>query len=49
MGVGVGGQGATNFSHIPKDSEENSTSFDTNVVTGGDGENVVLNEKPTKN
>ena len=32
VGVGVGGQDATNFSHISKDAQENSTSFDTNFM-----------------
>ena len=33
VGVGVGGQDATNFSHISKDAQENSTSFDTNCMS----------------
>ena len=49
MGVWVGGHGATNFSHISKDAQENSTSFDTDVVTGGDRGKMVLNEKLGKN
>ena len=35
VGVWVGGHLATNFSFRPKDAQENSTSFDTNVITGG--------------
>ena len=38
-----------NFSHSSKDAQENSTSFDTNVVLEGGGANMGLNEKPTKN
>ena len=34
MGVGVGGHDATNFSHISKDAQENSTSFNTTVIIG---------------
>ena len=49
VGVGVGGHDATNFTCISKDAQENSTSFDTNPVLGGDGANMVLNEKRTKN
>ena len=36
VGVWAWGQDATNFSHVSKDAQENSTSFDTDVVTGGD-------------
>ena len=32
MGIGVGGQDATNFSHISKDVEEYSTSLNTNLM-----------------
>ena len=49
VGVWVRGQFATNFSCVSKDAYKNSTSFDTNVVVVGDGANMVLNEKPTKN
>ena len=49
VGVWVRGQYATNFSHVSKDAHENSASFDINVVVVGDGANMVLNEKPTKN
>ena len=35
VGVWVGGHHPTNFSHISKDAQENSTSFDTNVFGGG--------------
>ena len=49
VGVWVGGHHATNFSHISKDAQENFVSFDTNVVVVGDGANMVLNGKPTKN
>ena len=35
--------------HVSKDAHENSASFDINVVVVGDGANMVLNEKPTKN
>ena len=49
VGVWVGGHHATNFSHISKDAQENFVSFDTNVVVVGDGANMVLNEKLTKN
>ena len=48
MGVWVRGQDAANFSHVSKDAQENSTSFDTNIVLGGGGGNMVFNEKPTK-
>ena len=48
MGVWVWGHHAANFSHISTDAQENSTSFDTNVVLGGGGGNMVFNEKPTK-
>ena len=48
MGVWAWGQDATNFSHVSKDAQENSASFDTNVVTGEDRGNMVLNEKPAK-
>ena len=37
------------FSHISKDAQKNFTSFDTDPVLGGDGTNMVLNKKPTKN
>ena len=49
MGVWVRGHDAANFSQISKDAQENSTSFDTNVVTGGDWGSMVLNEKLAKN
>ena len=49
MGVWVRGHHATNFSRVSKDAHENSASFDINVVVVGDGANMVLNEKPTKN
>ena len=49
MGVWVRGQDAANFSHVSKDAQENSTSFDTNVVLGGGWGNMVFKEKPTKN
>ena len=49
VGVWVGGHHATNFSHISKDAQENFASFDTNVAVVGDGANMVLNEKLTKN
>jgi len=49
VGVWVGGHPRANLWHISKDTQENSTSFDINVVVGGDGANMVLNEKPTKN
>ena len=49
MAVSVGGQQWVNFSHSSKDAQENSTSFDTNVVLEGGGANMVLNEKPAKN
>ena len=49
MGVWVEGHYAANFKHSSKDAQENSTSFDTNVVVGGDGANLVSNENPTKN
>ena len=45
----MGGQDAAKFSYVSKDAQENSTSFDTNPVLGGDGANMVLNEKRTKN
>ena len=45
--VGVGGHDATNFSHISKDAQEKSTSFDSDVVTGVVGES--LNSKLVKN
>ena len=45
----VGGHDATNFSHLSKDAQENSTSFDTNVVLGRSGAKMVFNENPTKN
>ena len=48
VGVWVWGHHAANFSHISTDAQENSTSFDTNVVMGRGGANMVLNEKPTK-
>ena len=48
MGVWALGQDATNFSNVSKDVQENPTSFDTNVVLGGGGGNMVFNEKPTK-
>ena len=48
MGVCVGGHHRANFSYRSKDAQENSTSFDTNVVMGRGGANMVLNEKPTK-
>ena len=38
VGVWVGGHEATNFLHISKDAQENSTYFDTDVVTGSDRE-----------
>ena len=43
------GQDAAYFSHVSKDAQEKSTSFDTNVVLGGGGATMVSNEKPTKN
>ena len=49
MGVDVGGHDSTNFSYVSKYAQENSTSFDINVIKGGDRGNMVLNEKPTKN
>ena len=49
VGVWVRGQDAANFWHIWKDAQKNFASFDTNVVLGGAGANMVLNEKPTKN
>jgi len=48
VGVRVGGHHATNFSQISKDAQENSTSFDTNVITGDYRGKMVLYEKPTK-
>ena len=48
MGVWVWGQDAATFSQLSKDAHENFTSFDTNIVLGGDGANMVLNEKPAK-
>ena len=48
MGVWAWGQDATNFSYVSKDAQENSASFDTNVVTGGDRGKMVLNEKSAK-
>ena len=41
VGVWVRGQDAANFSHVSKDAQENSTSFDTNVVLGGGWGNMV--------
>ena len=38
VGVGVSGHDATNMSHISKDAQKNSTSFDTNFITGVTGE-----------
>ena len=49
VGVWVSGQHAANFSHLYKSAHENSSSFDKNVVVVGDGPNMVLIEKPTKN
>jgi len=49
VGVWVGGHLRANLWHISKDAQENSSSFDINVVVGGDGANMVLNENPTKN
>ena len=49
MGVWVGGHHAAKFKHSSKDAQENSTSFDTNVVLVGGGANMVFNEKLTKN
>ena len=43
------GQDAANFWHRWKDAQENSTSFDINVVLVGGGANMVFNEKLTKN
>ena len=37
------------FSYRPKEAPENSTSFDTNVVTEGDRGKMVSNEKLTRN
>ena len=48
MGVLVGGHETTNFSHISKDAQENSISFDIFVVTEGDRGKMVLNEKLSK-
>ena len=48
MSVWVREHDAANFSHASKDAQENVTSFDTNVVLGDDGANMVFNEKPTK-
>ena len=48
MGVWAWRQNGTNFSHVSKDAQENSTSFDTHVVFGGRWRNMVLNEKPAK-
>jgi len=45
VGVWVGGIRRQTYSS--KDAQENSTSFDINVV--GDGANMVFNEKLTKN
>ena len=42
------GQDAAYFSYISKDAQENSASFDTNVVLGGGEAIMVWNEKPTK-
>ena len=39
MGVWVRGHDVANFSQISKDPQENSTSFDTNVVVVGVGAN----------
>jgi len=49
VGVAVGGHDATNFSNISIDVQENSTSFDINVITGGLQGKMVLYKKPTKN
>ena len=38
-----------NTKHSSKDAQENSTSFDINVVLVGGGANMVFNEKLTKN
>ena len=40
------GQDAANVSDISKDAQENSTSFDTKIVLGVGGANMVWNEKP---
>ena len=48
MGVWVGGHLSTHFSYESKDAQENFISYDTNVVMGQCGANMVLNEKPTK-
>ena len=48
VGVWVWGHHAANFSYISIDAQENFPSFDTNVVTGGDWGNMVLNEKLVK-
>ena len=49
MGVWVGEHPRANLWHISKDAQENSTSFDINVVLVGGGANMVFNEKLTKN
>ena len=49
VGVWVGGQDTTNYSYISKDTQENSASWDTNDVLEHGGENMVFDEKPTKN
>ena len=47
MGVWVGGLLTANFSHISKDGQK-STSSHINIVTEGDREKMVSNEKLTK-
>ena len=49
MGVWVGEPLPTSFLYGPKDAQENSTSFDINIITGDDRENMVLNEKVAEN
>ena len=44
VGVGVGRHDATNFLSISKDVQENSTSFDTYVLLGLCGANMVFHE-----
>ena len=49
MGVSVGGHRAKNFSHRPKDEQENSTSFDTHDIPAAERGKTLIRKKLVKN
>ena len=46
--MGVGGQDATNFLQISSDAQENSTSFDTNLMGAAEPKKVMAEKLPKK-